>query len=1136
MTRTGRRCRLPRWIGFVLAAGPATLAAAEWTTLVPTQDAYVRGGTHADSNYGNTTTLRVKNASNANFDRRSLLQFDLSGISGSIQAATLRLFCSALSNGAPAAVFVHALDDDDWQESTLTWNTAPVPSALLDSTASVTAAGTSYAFDVTAFVAAQHAGDAVASFLLRDDLQVNKMIDFDAREGAQPPALDLEVQNVFTLSVATQGSGQVTLIPGAGAYNAGTRVTLTAQADDGWQFDSWSGDLVGSANPDSVTMDADRSVVATFQPQYALSLGVLGLGTIDLDPPGGFYDAGTDVTLTAIPASGWNFSGWTGDTASTANPLVVTMSADQNIGAWFTSGPLAAGEIVFQEDESGGTGGSMYVTTESDLIGADGELYLAAVSSQPFQPTSTVSGLGLTWTLVDEQCSARGTTGVSVWMAQGIAGPPGPVTAVLADFADALAIVVARYSGVDPATPVTPQASRNTLGSEGACSGGSDTTAYAFALPASTPGGAVVAAVAHGDALHSPASGWDEHEQFHSRAAVPGASLSLVERDASAPDTLALAGSFDVASDWAVGAVELRAAPQDVLALSTAGLGTVALSPAGGTYAVDTVVSLSATPEPGWSFVRWDDGLSGHANPASVLMRGSVSIDAVFSSVVHYDLGVVIDGVGCVTLDPPGGRYASGTAVSASVEIPPGWIFTGWSGDANGKSPSTIVSVDADRTLTASFRHVGASANGLWSSAGELAASPMSGGAWDALLAAADQNFFPPDPADPTSDGNVHCLAAALVYARTGDASYRDRVVQALDHLPTLGNPGNNTLAWARELGAFALAADLVGYSSGVFDLWLRDMAETYLASDGRTVLQMFRDRPNNWGTHAFGMLVCVYAFLRDDAMLSTLRSEWIDLVSGRSTQARFGELWWQHDPAAPRTINPTGARRQGIDLDGAIPDDVRRGGPFEIPPNVTNYPWEALQGLVLAARVLERYDPEMSIWYVEDKALLRAARLLQESWETQFGGWAASGDDMWMLPFFDAVYGTSWSTGHPDEFQHGKNTGWAYVLPPSAGPPTSTTRTETGVFRVYRNVPNPFASRTRIRFHLPRARNVRVAVYDVLGRRVASLLDGPCPAGLHTLDWAGEDVAGQPVASGVYWCRIDAGEQRERVRLVLVR
>ena len=323
---------------------------------------------------------------------------------------------------------------------------------------------------------------------------------------------------------------------------------------------------------------------------------------------------------------------------------------------------------------------------------------------------------------------------------------------------------------------------------------------------------------------------------------------------------------------------------------------------------------------------------------------------------------------------------------------------------------------------------------GLWTSPAELARIPASGCAWEEVLDAADAA----DPAEATiaeqdRNNNVEILAAAIVWARTGTQSYRTKVTTAIDNLVATGNPGDRTLAWARETGAYALAADLVGYRTPAFETWLRNVAEVWLDENDYTLLAMFKRRPNNWGAHGFGSLTAIYAYLEDDVRLAEVRDHWIQTVIGPAPESvSYGDdLSWQLDPANPRWINPKGAVKQGLVIDGIVPDDMRRNGSFaNPPPNTTSYHWGALQGQVMAARILERQG--LSIWDVSDQALKRAIEVLQVTWEDAFGGWKAEGDDEWMLPFIDEAYDTTWSSAYDTctdrIWRHGKNTGWGWI------------------------------------------------------------------------------------------------------------
>ncbi|MDQ1332033.1 MAG: Alginate lyase protein, partial [Bacteroidota bacterium] len=78
----------------------------------------------------------------------------------------------------------------------------------------------------------------------------------------------------------------------------------------------------------------------------------------------------------------------------------------------------------------------------------------------------------------------------------------------------------------------------------------------------------------------------------------------------------------------------------------------------------------------------------------------------------------------------------------------------------------------------------------------------MSGPAWDAVQAAADIDFSEPVIADNNSNDDVNCLAAAIVYARTGNELYKDKVIDALEYNIARGNPGfdsNGILTWCRN-------------------------------------------------------------------------------------------------------------------------------------------------------------------------------------------------------------------------------------------------------------------------------------------------------------------------------------------------
>jgi len=72
---------------------------------------------------------------------------------------------------------------------------------------------------------------------------------------------------------------------------------------------------------------------------------------------------------------------------------------------------------------------------------------------------------------------------------------------------------------------------------------------------------------------------------------------------------------------------------------------------------------------------------------------------------------------------------------------------------------------------------------------------------------------------------------------------------------------------------------------------------------------------------------------------------------------------------------------------------------------------------------------------------------------------------------------------------------------------------------------PNPLSEATVISFDLPSASNVSLCVFDVLGRRVATLAEGPLSPGHHTLDWSLSQHAGHDLRDGIYLARLRIGE-----------
>ncbi len=90
--------------------------------------------------------------------------------------------------------------------------------------------------------------------------------------------------------------------------------------------------------------------------------------------------------------------------------------------------------------------------------------------------------------------------------------------------------------------------------------------------------------------------------------------------------------------------------------------------------------------------------------------------------------------------------------------------------------------------------------------------------------------------------------------------------------------------------------------------------------------------------------------------------------------------------------------------------------------------------------------------------------------------------------------------------------------------------------FLLSQNYPNPFNAMTQIRFALPTSGYVRLTAYDLLGRKVSTLLNAELSAGWHEISWQAKDDAGRSLPSGTYLLQLSTGEFVQTRRVVLLR
>jgi hypothetical protein len=127
-----------------------------------------------------------------------------------------------------------------------------------------------------------------------------------------------------------------------------------------------------------------------------------------------------------------------------------------------------------------------------------------------------------------------------------------------------------------------------------------------------------------------------------------------------------------------------------------------------------------------------------------------------------------------------------------------------------------------------------------------------------------------------------------------------------------------------------------------------------------------------------------------------------------------------------------------------------------------------------------------------------------------------------------------------------GQGTRWSFEAPPGGSvvpeqsycglyfePETSIDHNESlpQEFFLFQNHPNPFNATTTIRYSLPQKREVTFEIYNILGRKIETLVSGIQPAGWHSVAW---DAENQP--SGIYFYRIDTGAHMESKNCLLLK
>jgi hypothetical protein len=157
-------------------------------------------------------------------------------------------------------------------------------------------------------------------------------------------------------------------------------------------------------------------------------------------------------------------------------------------------------------------------------------------------------------------------------------------------------------------------------------------------------------------------------------------------------------------TDWAVAApIDVQVWPTYPLAASTPGGGSITISPAaysaGNRFVSNTVVTLTATPLNGWSFINWTGDSADTTNITTLLMSRARTVQGVFGT----SLNQFTNGNGQVLVNPPTPPFPFGSTVQLTALPVAGSYFFGWAGAANGFKNPLMLTVANASGITALF-------------------------------------------------------------------------------------------------------------------------------------------------------------------------------------------------------------------------------------------------------------------------------------------------------------------------------------------------------------------------------------------------------------------------------------------------
>ena len=534
------------------------------------------------------------------------------------------------------------------------------------------------------------------------------------------------LKRTLKLGVFPAEGGITDPAPGSHVYPDGESVTITAQAKSGYRFDSWSGVVQDNdSQTTAVRMDADKTVVANFIKQVALNISADPAEGGTLDPPAGSheFDQGSVVTLTAQPAAGYRFIGWTGPVSDPQSPATsVTLTGDTDVVARFVrivtlemaATPVEGGTTVpapGQHTYDAGTvvgltalpaGGYQFLGWDGP-VADPGQASTAVTMLDDRQVTAQFEALPVQYTLtLSVNDPSMGTTDPAPGDHSYEEGTEVTVTAQPAQ-----GHLFLRWEGA----VADAQSAQTTVVVDGdievtAVFEAEPPVLYTLTLYVNDPSMGTT----------DPAPGGHSYEEGTevTVTAQPAQGHLFMRWEGAVADAQAAQTTVVVDGDIEVTAV-FEAEPPVLYTLTISvndpSMGTTDPAPAQYSHTAGTVVQIEAIASQDCYFVSWSGGTVSdpRAVRTTVLMNSDVSITAQFARIPpqSHALTVSVNAAGWGTTQPEPGvySYSEGEVVPLQALPGDGFFFVNWGGEgvAAADLASTSVTMDEDRAVTANF-------------------------------------------------------------------------------------------------------------------------------------------------------------------------------------------------------------------------------------------------------------------------------------------------------------------------------------------------------------------------------------------------------------------------------------------------